>query len=131
MATVLGWGALNAWAADRALLLDDPLDGWRARVQVIEAAEHTLDIEYYAVHAGSAAMNLIGILREAADRGVRIRILLDAMTNGLKGKHDGALGYLIDHPQVSLRLYNPFRVHRPPYGITGSMTRSYSRTLTT
>jgi putative cardiolipin synthase len=99
---------VTASRADHVRLLDDPIEAWQARVDLIQQAESSIEVEYYAVHYGDIAMSFIGLLEEAADRGVRVRVLLDGFANGLAGKHPGALGVLLTHPNIEVRFYHMF-----------------------
>jgi len=52
-------------------------DGFRARMQMIDAAQRTLDLQYYIFRGDETGRLLTDRLRRAADRGVRIRVLVD------------------------------------------------------
>jgi cardiolipin synthase C len=81
------------------------LDAFAARVLLADAAERSLDVQYYIWHADLSGTLLIEALRRAAARGVRVRLLLDdANTSGL----DEALAALAALPNVEVRLFNPF-----------------------
>ncbi|MEW6705377.1 MAG: phospholipase D family protein [Pseudomonadota bacterium] len=69
-----------------------------------DQAEHTLDLQYYLVHNEPSTRALLQHVRAAADRGVRVRLLVDDMhTAG----NDNALRRLTEHPRIEVRLYNP------------------------
>ncbi|HMA07553.1 MAG TPA: phospholipase D family protein, partial [Ramlibacter sp.] len=59
------------------VLLDSVGAAFASRLALIESAEHSLDLQYYAIHADSSTELLLERLRDAARRGVRIRLLLD------------------------------------------------------
>jgi putative cardiolipin synthase len=81
------------------------LDAFAARVLLADAAERSLDVQYYIWRADLSGTLLIDALRRAAARGVRVRLLLDdANTSGL----DEALAALAALPNVEVRLFNPF-----------------------
>lgn len=83
-------------------------DAFAARVMLAQVAERSLDVQYYIWHADTSGMLLFEALRAAADRGVRVRLLLDdANTAGL----DATLAALDAHPNIEVRLFNPF-LHR-------------------
>jgi cardiolipin synthase C len=83
-------------------------DAFAARVMLTQAAERSLDIQYYIWRADTSGTLLFEALRAAADRGVRVRLLLDdANTAGL----DATLAALDAHPNIEVRLFNPF-LHR-------------------
>jgi putative cardiolipin synthase len=81
-----------------------PPDAFAARVLLAAAAEKSLDIQYYIWNADHTGVLLYEAAWRAADRGVRVRILLDdANTAGL----DPVLAALDAHPNIEVRLYNP------------------------
>ncbi|HRG16713.1 MAG TPA: phospholipase D-like domain-containing protein, partial [Pseudomonadota bacterium] len=57
--------------------LDEGGDAFAARIQLAEAAEHTIDAQYYIWHHDNAGTLLLQALLRAADRGVKVRLLLD------------------------------------------------------
>src|SRR5438270_13946706 len=59
------------------LPLQDGRDAFAARVLLADAAERTLDVQYYIWHNDLSGTLLLESLRRAADRGVRVRLLLD------------------------------------------------------
>jgi putative cardiolipin synthase len=86
-------------------LLIDPIDAIAARLMLIEKAEKSLDLQYYIWHNDKVgALALEGLLR-AADRGVKVRLLLD---DNNTGDLDASLLALNEHPNVEVRLFNPF-----------------------
>ena len=87
--------------------LADGRNAFAARVLLAQAAERTLDVQYYTWHKDMTGTLLFAALREAADRGVRVRLLLDDQgTSGL----DTLLSALDAHPEIEIRLFNPFVV---------------------
>jgi putative cardiolipin synthase len=80
-------------------------DAFAARVLLADAAERTLDVQYYIWHADMSGTLLLDALRRAAARGVRVRMLLDDNnTSGL----DGTLAAFAALANVEVRLFNPF-----------------------
>jgi len=90
--------------------LDDARDAFAARMLLAQAAERTLDIQYYIWRGDMTGMMLLEALHAAADRGVRVRLLLD--DNGTAGL-DETLAALDAHPNIEVRLFNPFALRRP------------------
>ncbi|MEW6704787.1 MAG: phospholipase D family protein [Pseudomonadota bacterium] len=75
------------------------------RVQLARRAEVSLDVQYYHFEHDETGRWLLRALRDAALRGVRVRLLLDDYyTSG----HDELLLGLAAHPNVEVRLFNPF-----------------------
>lgn len=82
-----------------------PTDAFAARVILAAAAERSIDAQYYIWHPDQTGMLLLESLRDAARRGVRVRILLDDQNT--KG-FDETLATLAAQPNFEVRLYNPF-----------------------
>lgn len=86
-------------------VLDSNLDAFLARVQLAQAAERTLDVQSYIIWGDQTGRLLAGRLLEAADRGVRVRILVDDVNVTWK---DSWITRLDAHPNVEVRVFNPF-----------------------
>lgn len=86
-------------------VLDNPLEAFAARVMLARRAEKTLDVQYYIWNRDITGLLLLDELCKAADRGVRVRLLLD--DNGIAGL-DPLLAALDRHPGIEVRLFNPF-----------------------
>src|SRR5437016_5439445 len=90
--------------------LPDARDAFAARVLLAQAAERTLDVRYYIWRNDISGTLLFEALRAAADRGVHVRLLLDDNnTSGL----DALLAALDAHPNIEVRLFNPFVIRAP------------------
>jgi putative cardiolipin synthase len=76
-----------------------------ARVAATELAEKTLDLQYYIWEPDATGRLLAERILDAADRGVRVRVLLDDMN--FKGR-DAVLASLDAHPNIEIRIFNPF-----------------------
>ena len=85
-------------------LLDSVGAAFSSRLALIESAQRSLDLQYYAIHADSSTEILLQRLRDAARRGVRIRLLLDDFNT--VGK-DAQVLRLAFEPNVEIRLFNP------------------------
>ena len=85
--------------------LSKGMDAFVARVGLIDQAERSLDIQYYIWHDDTTGMLLVDKLLSAADRGVRVRILLDDLDTAGK---DQSIALIDAHPNIEIRLYNPF-----------------------
>ena len=88
------------------LVLSHGLDAFAARALAARKAGRSLDLQYYIWHDDLTGHLLAREVYLAAERGVRVRLLLDDMNaEGL----DPKLMTLDAHPNIELRLYNPFR----------------------
>lgn len=97
----------NFASADQVRLLDDPHEAWQARIDLIQSAEKTIDIEYYQIQGGVSGRVLYGLLYEAAERGVKVRLILNGKNQILIDK--GELVYLINHPNIKFFYYHPWQ----------------------
>src|SRR5437867_1506217 len=79
------------------------------RIALAQRAQASLDVQYYLVQDDQTGRYLLRALRDAAMRGVRVRLLMDDLyTSG----EDPLLLALAAHPNVEIRLFNPFVVAR-------------------
>lgn len=86
--------------------LSEGLDAFAARSVITERAGRSLDLQYYIWHDDLIGHLMARALHDAAERGVRVRILLDDMNAQDK---DALMMALDTHPNIEIRLYNPFR----------------------
>ncbi|RON38946.1 phospholipase [Pseudomonas frederiksbergensis] len=106
-------------------LLSNSTEAFMARAELIRNAQTSLDLQYYIVHDGISTRMLVEELLKAADRGVRVRILLDDTTSdGL----DQIIATLAAHPQIQIRLFNPLHLGRST-GVTRTMGRLFDLSL--
>jgi len=81
------------------------IDGFLARVQMIDAAERTLDLQYFIFRGDETGRLVTEALLRAADRGVRVRVLID---DGDTVAGDEQIMALDAHPAIEIRIFNPF-----------------------
>jgi putative cardiolipin synthase len=79
-------------------------DGFAIRIQLIAAAERSLDLQYFIFRGDKTGQLLADALLRAADRGVHVRLLID---DAARTRGDEPVLALATHPQVELRLFNP------------------------
>jgi len=99
----------SAWLA-----LDSNEDALRWRLALVDSAKTSLDIQYYFWWEDETGQLLMKHVIEAADRGVKVRILLDDLSTLLKDDRtpkvrDWQTAILNAHPNIELRLFNAFR----------------------
>ncbi len=88
-----------------ALVLGRGLDAFVARAVLARAAERSIDLQYYLYHDDLIGHLLTAELIRAAERGVRVRLLVDDMSIG---DRDLGAAVLASHPNIEVRLFNPF-----------------------
>lgn len=85
-------------------LLQDGLSAFLARAALIDYADVSLDLQYYIFSNDTSGKILISQILQAADRGVRVRILVDDLGTPIK---DPWIATLDQHPNIELRAFNP------------------------
>ena len=93
------------------------VDGFLLRAQMIDAAQKTLDMQYYIFKADETGKLLMEAMLRAADRGVRVRLLVDDLDN--LGQ-DSQVEALDAHPNIEVRLFNPLRYRGKVKAIRGA-----------
>jgi putative cardiolipin synthase len=83
----------------------DGIDALAMRLLLAERAERSIDTQYYLIKSDIVGSAFVRALLRAADRGVRVRLLLDDIfTSG----YDTGMMALNSHPNFEIRIYNPF-----------------------
>lgn len=86
------------------VLLDGPQAAYGSRLALVESAQKTLDLQYYAIHADASTGRLLFAIRDAAARGVRVRILIDDFHS--TGR-DALVLRLAFEKNIEMRMFNP------------------------
>jgi putative cardiolipin synthase len=92
------------------LPLAEPRQAFAARILMARAAQRSIDAQYYIWHDDLTGSLLFDELRAAANRGVRVRLLLD--DNNTAGL-DPLIAALDAQPNIEIRLFNPFVIRKP------------------
>lgn len=106
-------------------LLPNSNEAFRARAELIRNAQSSIDLQYYIVHDGLSTRALVHELLQAADRGVRIRILLDDTTSD---DIEDKMATLNAHPNIHIRVFNPLHLGRST-GVTRAVGRLFNLNL--
>jgi putative cardiolipin synthase len=94
-------------------LLPMPQYSLHARIELARRAQRSIDLQYYLVQNDETGRYLLRELRNAAERGVRVRLLVDDLyTAGA----DVLFAGLAAHPNVEVRMFNPFPAGRGRLG---------------
>jgi putative cardiolipin synthase len=86
-------------------LINSGVDGFLVRMQLIRGAERTIDMQYFIFRGDPPGLMIAGELERAADRGVRVRILVDDGDTVVGDENILALG---THRNIEVRVFNPF-----------------------
>ena len=91
------------------LVLFEPLEALATRLSLIDKAEKRLDLQYYIWDNDKVGALALHALIRAADRGVKIRLLID--DNNAKST-EGIFLALAQHPNIEVKLFNPYRFRK-------------------
>ena len=86
------------------MLLSGAPAAYGSRLALVEGAQQTLDLQYYAIHADASTGRLLRGVVEAARRGVRVRVLLDDFHS--TGRNAMVMA-LASEPNIQMRMFNP------------------------
>jgi putative cardiolipin synthase len=88
------------------LLLDNNAESLRQRLMLIDEARYSLDIKYYLWYGDDSGELVFKRVMDAAKRGVRVRLIVDDI---LLISEDEKIAVIDTHPNVEVRLFNPWR----------------------
>jgi cardiolipin synthase C len=91
-------------------LLISSINALMSRVALADHAKQSIDLQYYIFENDATGRLIMQRLLAAADRGVRVRLLIDDMD--IKNETD-VLEALNSHPNIKVRLFNPFTTRKP------------------
>jgi putative cardiolipin synthase len=113
-------------------VLADGIDALAARLLLADRAERSIDTQYFLIHDDLVGHAFLESLMRAADRGVRVRLLIDDIhTDG----YDEGLAAIDAHPNMEIRLFNPFghrsvRALDAPGGLRRVLRRMHNKSFT-
>lgn len=105
-------------------LIPNGVEAFALRAMTARAAGRSLDIQYYIWHNDTTGRLLLRELAMAADRGVRVRLLLDDMD--ARG-NNFALAALDAHPRIDVRVFNPYVSRSGAFGKLWETMTSFKR----
>ena len=94
-------------------IIDRNENALRLRLALIDSAKSSLDLQYYVWFGDDLGTMMMKRVMDAADRGVRVRILIDDLNSlmrdaGTVEVRDDVLAMIDAHPNIELRLFNPW-----------------------
>lgn len=102
--------------ADKVIVLDDPMKSLATRVELISHAKKTIDVQYFTVQHDYISVAGLALLREAAKRGVKVRVIVDSMHNLMTREMMAAFLNNLDakaEQNIEIREFNNFNIFRP------------------
>jgi cardiolipin synthase C len=105
-------------------LLIEGTEAFVARMQSARMAERSIDVQTYIWHADLTGKFLAWQLLDSADRGVKVRALVDDMDARAKSGHLAALS---SHPNIEVRVFNPFASRDGTLNLISEGARNFKR----
>jgi putative cardiolipin synthase len=105
-------------------LVPDGLQAFAIRARTALLAGRSLDVQTYIWHDDQTGMFLAHRILEAADRGVRVRLLVDDMD--ARAKNVG-FAVLHSHPNIQVRMFNPFASREGTFSLITEGLGSFNR----
>jgi cardiolipin synthase C len=105
------------------LLLEDAGEALKWRLALIDSARSSIDIQLYLWHGGTSSELLFERALQAADRGVRVRVLVDDFL--LKTNNAALASLSRDHPNFEIRIFNPGRIRGSSLGAMTEMLANF------
>jgi putative cardiolipin synthase len=102
--TLADWQQDNGTETTGSVMLIRGLDALGSRLVMMDRAESSIDAQYFLLKPDKAGDLFLGKLLRAADRGVRVRLLLDDI---FTPRNDRMLAIFDSHPNIEVRLFNP------------------------
>ena len=123
--------AAHGASASGFMLLDSNADGLRWRLALIDSARHSIDLQYYTWFGDVSGRFLLKRVIDAADRGVKVRLLIDDLNTLLRDAstpqiRDGLVAAIDAHPNIQVRLFNPW-TRRDLFGRAAEMLDDLDR----
>lgn len=91
----------------RVRLIQDNVEAWLARWEMIERAQRSIDVTYYVYSDDIFGRSLAGLLQKKARQGVRVRLMVDAFGSKIAGRGRGYLRGLAALDTAEVKIFNP------------------------
>ena len=103
-----GWqtDCATAWGVDEGRLIQTGPESLALRLRLIGDAREEILIGTYMLRPDGSGNAVMAALMDAADRGVRVKILMDGFIGMINAKNDIAFYLLGSHPNAEIRMYN-------------------------
>lgn len=107
---------------EKVTLLEYGIEAFGARMDSIDAAEETIDVSYYYMKEGKSVDLFHAYILAAAERGVKVRYLLDGVSHGVRGEDRDVIHAFNQHPNITFKLYEPItRLIYAPWRLNNRM----------
>lgn len=104
---------IESVGTDRVALIESEADALNVRLALIRESQVSIDIAYHTIRDGRSSDTLLAELYAAAERGVSVRLLLDAKAGFTSHNIIRKLRALNDHSNIVVKRYNPIHLMKP------------------
>ena len=98
---------------ERVSYLNDNVEALLYRLRMAEEAKKEIILSTFDFNSDHAGHNIMSVLYQAANRGVKVRIIVDGISGFLDLKEDPWFQALVSHDNVNIRTYNPVNLLKP------------------
>ena len=98
---------------DRAAVIDDSVDALNLRIQMINQAKERIILSSFSLKRDQSCKDIFSTVLAAADRGVKVQILVDGLSGWMDMKDDPMYYVLGTHPNIEIRYYNMLNLLKP------------------
>jgi putative cardiolipin synthase len=100
------------------LTLSNSAEAFKWRLALVDQATQSIDIQYFIWQNDETGVLLFDRLLKAADRGVRVRLLVDDFVFAPK---DHSVAAITRHPNFDLKIFNPGNVRNSMFGLSSTV----------
>ncbi|SDC58148.1 putative cardiolipin synthase [Pelagirhabdus alkalitolerans] len=98
---------------EKVASIDERDDAFKVRLDLIEAAEESLVMSYYAMQGGYTVDLFYDAILEAAERGVDVRFMIDGIFHNMRFQDRHIEHIFNEHPNIELAYYERFSFLKP------------------
>lgn len=98
---------------ERVSYLNDNVEALLYRLRMVEEAKKEIILSTFDFNSDHAGHDIMSVLYQAANRGVKVRIIVDGISGFLDLKGDPWFQALVSHDNVNIRTYNPVNLLKP------------------
>lgn len=103
----------NQTGTERVSYLNDNVEALLYRLRMAEEAKKEIILSTFDFNSDHAGHDIMSVLYQAANRGVKVRIIVDGISGFLDLKGDPWFQALVSHDNVNIRTYNPVNLLKP------------------
>ncbi|WP_423188651.1 phospholipase D-like domain-containing protein [Alkalibacterium sp. f15] len=93
--------------SEKVALLEYGIEAFGARMDIIDGAEDTIDVAYFYMKEGESVDLFYAYILAAANRGVKVRYILDGVFHGVRGEDRDVMHAFNEHPNIEFKLHEP------------------------